>query len=87
MTDTIETIIEIRNAGLISDDEGEELLDQQGIRGAWRGDGSFIGYNYRSQEWIDTAGHIECGGHIGTWLVAGKCPDCVKSKRSYRSET
>ena len=54
MPRSIEEISQQRNAGLISEPEAREALDEQGVRGAWRADGSFIGYDYRSQAWIDT---------------------------------
>ncbi len=51
---TVEQISEQRNASLITESEAREELDKQGIRGNWRDDGSFIGYDYRSQAWVDT---------------------------------
>ena len=41
------------DAGIISESEARAALDAIGIRGAWRKNGAFVGYNYRAQSWID----------------------------------
>jgi len=40
--------------GLITETEVHQILDRLQIRGAFRSDGSYIGYDYRNQNYIDT---------------------------------
>lgn len=40
--------------GLISEQELMDRLEALQIRGALRADGSFIGYDYAEQKWVDT---------------------------------
>lgn len=47
-------IIAYLNDGCMRSDDAMRLLDQDGIHGAVREDGSFIGYDYTNQVWIDT---------------------------------
>ena len=51
----MEKLLAQYNAGIISLDEFNAILNSRGIRGTVRDNGSFIGYDYDNQEWIDTA--------------------------------
>lgn len=51
---TVLRIVTARNQGRIDDNEARRNLDHYQIRGSFRDDGSFIGYDYDNQEWIDT---------------------------------
>jgi hypothetical protein len=44
-------IIQARNDGLLTDDETQQLLDEQQVRGGFDGP-AYTGYDYRHQEWI-----------------------------------
>ncbi len=55
MNRKIERIIDARQTGLITESEALQNLDCYQVRGAFRSDQSFIGYDYDNQEWIDTA--------------------------------
>lgn len=55
MKRAIQRIIEARQSGLITESEAQQNLDCYNVRGAFRDDQSFIGYDYSRQEWIDTA--------------------------------
>ena len=50
---SIHDVIKKCQAGLITEDEARKVLDKMDTRGAFRPDGSYIGYNYRYQTWID----------------------------------
>ncbi len=52
---TRKTTLELHLAGLLSDLEALELLEQVQTHGAFRDDGSYIGYDYAAQLWVDTA--------------------------------
>ncbi len=54
MTENAQTILAAHESGLITEGETILALDEQEIRGTFRDDGSFIGYDYRNQGWIDT---------------------------------
>ena len=55
MNQAIKHIIEAHKAGRITAPAAEQNLDCYKVRGAFRADKSFIGYDYNRQEWIDTA--------------------------------
>lgn len=50
---TPQEIVQYRWDGMISHDEAERLLDEQQVRGAFREDCSFIGYDYANQKWLE----------------------------------
>ncbi len=54
MKRAVENIIKARQAELITEPEAQQNLDCYNVRGAFRSDQSFIGYDYNRQEWIDT---------------------------------
>ena len=54
MKRAVQRIIKARQSGLITESEAQQNLDCYSVRGAFRDDQSFIGYDYNRQEWIDT---------------------------------
>jgi hypothetical protein len=53
MQQTPQEIVQYRWDGMISHDEAKRLLDEQQVRGAFGDQGSFIGYDYRDQQWLE----------------------------------
>lgn len=51
-------IIAVYQAGLITEAEATQQLEGQEVRGSFRDDDSFIGYDYDNQEWIDTKDEV-----------------------------
>lgn len=54
MTQTVQAILAAHGSRLITEAEATQELDGQEVRGAFRTDGSFIGYDYGNQIWIDS---------------------------------
>ena len=50
---SIDDVVKEYQAGRITEDEARKVLDKMDTRGAFGPDGSYIGYNYRYQTWID----------------------------------
>ena len=50
---SIDDVVKEYQAGRITEDEARKVLDKMDTRGAFRANGSYIGYNYRYQTWID----------------------------------
>lgn len=55
MNTSPETIITDHQDGLLDRDQAIYELEQLQVRGAFRDDGSYIGYDYRNQEWIEVS--------------------------------
>ncbi len=53
MIQEVKQIIESRQIGLISESEAKRNLDAYSVRGTFRADRSFIGYDYDRQERIE----------------------------------
>ncbi len=54
MTQAIQAILAAQDEGRINEADAMTALDGQEVRGAFRTDGSYIGYDYRNQIWIDS---------------------------------
>lgn len=52
---TPETIVTSFQNGLISEPEAINELDTLEVRGAFRDNGSYIGYDYANQHWVEVA--------------------------------
>jgi len=50
---SIDDVVKEYQAGRITEDEARKFLDKMDTRGAFGANGSYIGYNYRYQTWID----------------------------------
>ena len=55
MKQAVKRIIEAHQFGLITESDARNNLDCHNVRGSFRDDLSFVGYDYNRQEWIDTS--------------------------------
>ena len=54
MNKAAKELLDAQSTGLITQEEALQVLEGRNIQGAFRDDGSYIGYDYTNQEWLDT---------------------------------
>lgn len=54
MNNVTKQILEAQSAGLTTQGEALSLLEDLNVHGMYRHDGSYIGYDYASQAWVNT---------------------------------